>query len=171
MEPRKINKKRRITINIIMTILVVALVLAFFFSCVKITSKGVIEVPKDLALFDYLYSKDVWLIISFIFSITTIFSGILLIVFTALEVTGVFSHNKYKDVVGIIIIVSSILALVFTLIYCAINTPFSTNTETNSLKFIPYAGIYIIYLCGFGSGILTLLDSPVLRDDYKDKTK
>ena len=165
MEPRKINKKLRITLNIAMSVLVFALVLSFFFPAIKVTSKGISEVPQDFLLFDYIYSKDPWLIISFIFSCATIFSGVALIIVTALEVVGLIKHNKYKDIVGIVTIVVSIMALVFTLIYCGINTPYSTNNDVTSLKFIPYLGMYFIYLCGFFAGILALLDSPVLRSE------
>lgn len=165
MEPRKINKNLRIILNVFMAVLVFALILAFFFPAIKITSKGISEVPKDILLFDYVYTNNAWLILSFIFSCATIFSGVALIIVTALEVVGLIHHNKYKDVVGVVTIVVSILALVFTLVYCGVSTPYASNNDTTSLKFIPYIGMYIIYLCGFFAGILALLDSPVLRNE------
>ncbi len=170
MKDKVIGKNLRIVLNTAMIILVFALILTFFLTSIKVVSKGVTEVPADISLFDYVTSKNIWLIFSFIFCILTVFSGVALICVTCLEVVGVIKHNKYKDIVGIVIIITSILSLVFTIIYCAIKTPFSVNTDDVYLKFIPYWGIYITFTCGFVSGILALFDSPILRENQSKNT-
>ncbi len=169
MKERAIGKKLRIVLNTAMIILVVALILTFFFTTIKVISKGISLVPADITLFDYATSGNVWLVLSFVFCLLTIFAGVGLIIVTCLEVVGVVKRNITKDIVGIIIIITSILALVFTIVYCASRTPYSTNTDEMYLKFIPYVGIYVLFVCGFVSGILALLDSPVLREKVNKK--
>ncbi len=167
MKERVISKGLRLTLNVVMVVLVMALVLSFFFPAIHGVSKGTGLVPADLYLLDYLTTQDVWLILSFVFSILTIFSGVALIIVTCLEVVGVIKHNKCKDIVGIIILVTAILAIVFSIVYCAVRTPYKTNTSEIYLKYFPSWSMYVILICGFFAGIMALLDSPILRNNKK----
>lgn len=162
---KRIPQKLHFLIDILILVFVLLLAFSFFFPSIMVLSKGIEEVPSPITLFEYLNYSSPWLILSFIFSIVTIFLCVSLLVLAMLEMFGVISRRKTKEIIGIITAITSILAFVFTLVYCIQNTSYSTNTDDVFLKFAPGVSMYVVLICGFLTGIAGIIDSPVFIDN------
>ena len=162
---RRIPQKLHFLIDILILVFVLLLALSFFFPSIMVLSKGIEEVPSPITLFEYLNYTSPWLIISFVLSLITIFLCIGLVVLAMLEMFDVISRGKTKEIIGIIICVTAIMAFVCTLVYCMKNTSYSTNTDDVFLKFAPGVSMYVILVCGFLTGLAGIFDSPVFIDN------
>ena len=172
---KKIPQKLHLLIDILILVFVLLLTFSFFFPAIMVLSKGIETVPSPITLFEYLNYSSPWLIMSFALAIITIFSCVALLVIAMLEMFGVIARRRTKEIIGIIIIITSILAFAFTLVYCIQNTSYSTNTDDTFLKFAPGVSMYFVLVCGFLTGVCGIVDSPVLieekqEEDNKEKT-
>ena len=165
MEPRKISAKLRLALNLLIGIFVLVLTLSFFFGFITILRKGVSEnTPITLTLFDLLDYNDPLLMLAFVSAIMTIICGLVIIVITALEITGRIHSELVKDIFGVASMVFAILSFILILVYCKQNTP-DTNTATSYLKFVPAAWSYVLLIAGIGVGVTSLIDTPVMIED------
>lgn len=162
---KRIPQKLHFLIDILILVFVLLLAFSFFFPSIMVLSKGIEEVPSPITLFEYLNYSSPWLIISFVLSILTIFLCVGLVVLAMLEMFGVIARGKTKEIIGIIICITAIMAFVCTLVYCIQNTSYSTNTDDIFLKFAPGVSMYVVLVCGFLTGLAGIFDSPVFIDN------
>lgn len=161
---KKVSPKIHILIDILILVFVVLLTFSFFFPSIMVLSKGVTEVPHPITLLEYASYSSPLLLLSFIFALITIFICVAILVVTVLEMFGFTKRSHAKEVLGILAIITSIVAFALTIAYCIQNTSYSTNTDDVYLKFAPGISMYVVLVCGFFSGIGAIVDSPTLID-------
>ncbi len=163
---KKVSPKIHIVIDIFILLFVIMLTLSFFFPSIMILSKGIDanSTPHPLTLLEYINYNSPLLLISFVFALITIFICVGILVVTVLEMFRIIGRTHIKEVLGFLVIITSIIAFACTIAYCIQNTSYSTNTDDVYLKFAPGVSMYVVLVCGFFSGIGSIIDSPTLID-------
>lgn len=161
---KKVSPKIHILIDVVILLFVIMLTLSFFFPSIMVLSKGVSEVPTPITLLEYINYSSPLLLLSFVFALITIFICVAILVVTVMEMFGLTKRTHAKEVLGILAIITSIVAFALTIAYCIQNTSYSTNTDDVYLKFAPGVSMYVVLVCGFFSGIGSIIDSPTLID-------